>query len=153
MKLHLLLDHAGYMPAFAVITEGKRSDIGVARTLRFPAGTLLLFDRSYVALDRLAQLHRDGVLFVTRLKDAMRFEVLETAPTTSAQDVISDETGYLPGHAAGGKEIFVRRVRYYDREQRREFCFLTNHLELAPETVAALYRERWRIETFFRALK
>jgi transposase len=141
------------IPAYAVITEGKSSDISVARKLSFSPGTLLLFDRGYVALDWLAELHHNHVLFVTRLKEAMRFEVVETAPPSAAKGVLCDETGYLPGHATKGKEIFVRRVRYYDHEQQREFAFLTNHLELAPETVAALYRERWRIETFFRALK
>jgi len=153
VKLHLMLDHAGHMPAYAVITEGKVSDIAVARKLSFPPGTLLLFDRGYVALDWLADLHCNNVFFVTRLKQAMHFEVLETAAQSKAEGVLSDEIGYLPGHAAKGKEIFVRRVRYYDHEQQREFAFLSNHLDLAPETVAALYRERWRIETFFRALK
>lgn len=153
VKLHLLLDHAGHMPAYAVITEGKTSDIAVARQFRFPAGTLLLFDRGYVALDWLADLHHSGVLFVTRLKESMRFEVLETRGAGEAEGVLADDVGYLLGHAEKGKAIFVRRVRYFDHEQKREFVFLTNHLELAPEVVAALYRERWRIETFFRALK
>ena len=111
VKLHLLLDHAGHMPAYAVISEGKTSDIAVARKLSISPGTLLLVDRGYVALDWLAELHHDGVLFVTRLKEAMRFEVLETAPPSAAEGVLSDEVGYLPGHAAKGKEIFVRRVR------------------------------------------
>ena len=153
VNLHLLLDHAGHMPAYAVITEGNTSDIAVARQLDFTPGALLLFDRGYVALDWLAELHRNGVFFVTRLKEAMHFEVLETAAQSKAEGVLSDETGYQPGHAAKGKEIFLRRVRYYDHEQQREFTFLTNHLDLPAETVAALYRECWRIETFFRALK
>lgn len=153
VKLHLLLDHSGHMPAYAVLSRGKISDIAMARKLDFAPGTLLLVDRGYVALDWLAELHNKSVFFVTRLKEAMHFEVLETRGAGEAQGVLADDVGYLPGHAQKGKEIFVRRVRYYDHENQREFAFLTNHLELAPETVAALYRERWRIETFFRALK
>lgn len=164
VKLHLMLDHSGHMPAYAVISEGRKSDIDVARQMSFAPGTVLLVDRGYVALDWLAELDQGEVFFVTRIKKGMRFEVLDgsqpagaagetEAGGSKAEGVLGDETGYLPGHAAKGKEIFVRRVRYRDQEQGREFEFLTNHLELPPETVAALYRERWRIETFFRALK
>ena len=164
VKVHLMLDHSGHMPAYAVISEGKKSDIDVARQMHFAPGTVLLFDRGYVALDWLAELDQGEVFFVTRIKKGMHFEPLERnepakasgnteSGNSNVEGVLADETGYLPGHAAKGKEIFVRRVRYYDKDNHREFEFLTNHLELPPETVAALYRERWQIETFFRALK
>lgn len=153
VKLHLLLDHGGHMPAYAVITEGRVSDIQVARTQRFAPGTILLFDRGYVDLAWLADLAQQRVHFVTRLKKNMHFEVLESYGAGEAEGVLADDVGCLPGHAEKGKQIFVRRVRYYDHEHHREFAFLTNQLDLPAETVAALYRERWRIETFFRSLK
>jgi transposase len=83
----------------------------------------------------------------------MRYEVFESAPHSDAEGELADGTGYLPGHAAQGEVIFVRRVRYYYKEHIREFVFLSNYLQMPRETVTALYQDRWQIETFFRTLK
>ncbi|EQD61993.1 transposase IS4 family protein, partial [mine drainage metagenome] len=68
IKLHLLLDHDGYLPSFAVVTEGKHSELQVARGLRLEAGTILAIDRGYNDYEWFAEMTRDGVFFVTRMK-------------------------------------------------------------------------------------
>jgi hypothetical protein len=69
VKLHLLLDHEGYLPTYVVITEGKRHEATVAKTLTFAPGSILVFDRGYVDYTWFASLTLQGVFFVTRLKD------------------------------------------------------------------------------------
>jgi Transposase DDE domain/Domain of unknown function (DUF4372) len=69
IKLHLLLDHDGYLPRFAVITNGKTHELKVARKLRWEPGTVVVFDRGYIDYDWFAELTRQGVYWVTRLKD------------------------------------------------------------------------------------
>jgi len=61
VKLHLLLDHDGYLPCYAVITEGRRHEVTVARTLTFPPGTILVMDRGYMDFAWFAELTRQGL--------------------------------------------------------------------------------------------
>jgi len=69
VKLHLLLDHDGYLPSFAVITEGKKHEVRVARQMRFALGAILVFDRGYADYQWFTSLTEQGVYFVTRLKE------------------------------------------------------------------------------------
>src|SRR5438067_10487311 len=75
IKLHLLLDHDGYLPSFAVVTEGKTSEIKVAGTLRFASGTILAIDRGYIDYEWFRGLTQEEVYFVTRMKEKDVYEV------------------------------------------------------------------------------
>ncbi|PYU11822.1 MAG: IS4 family transposase [Acidobacteria bacterium] len=153
VKLHLLLDHDGYLPAFAVITEGQRHEVRVARQMQFTPGTLLVFDRGYTDYDWFASLQEQGVHFVTRLKENADYGVVEERPLPQRRGVLRDEVVFFYQLAQAGREAYFRRVEFYDEEQDRVLVFLTNHLGLAAATLAAVYKERWQIELFFRALK
>jgi hypothetical protein len=76
VKLHLLLDHDGYLPCFAVITEGKVSDIKVAHQFRFERGTIVVDDRGYNDYALFGRWTEEGVSFVTRMKDNAVYEVI-----------------------------------------------------------------------------
>ena len=152
VKLHLLLDHDGYLPCYAVITEGKVHEIQVARKLKLQRGAMLVFDRGYTDYGWFQQLTEEGVNFVTRLKDKAAYIVVERRAASGA-GVRADEIIVLEKQAQSETAPFLRRVRYWDQENQRELVFLTNHLELAASTVAAIYKERWQIELLFKALK
>lgn len=119
VKLHLVLDHDGYLPSFAVITEGKQAEITVARKLRFEPGTVLVMDRGYTDYQWFSDLTEQRVHFVTRLKDNAAYEVVEarTPPQNSA--ILKDEVIML--HALAAKNIFLplRRIEVFDRRQRQ----------------------------------
>lgn len=152
VKLHLLLDHDGYLPCYAVITEGKVHEIQVARKLALPRGTMLVFDRGYNDYAWFQRLTEDGVHFVTRMKDTATYVVVEQRET-AGDGVLGDEIIVLQQQAGSDKAPFLRRIRYWDEGQQRELVFLTNHLDLTATTVAAIYKERWQIELLFKALK
>jgi hypothetical protein len=152
VKVHLLLDHDGYLPCYAVITEGKVHEIQVARKLRLERGAMLVFDRGYTDYEWFRQLTEQGVHFVTRLKDNAAYVVAEGRPA-QGEGVQADEVICLEQQARREQYLFLRRVRYWDRENERELVFLTNHLELEAATVAAVYKQRWQIELLFKALK
>jgi hypothetical protein len=152
VKLHLLLDHEGLLPHYAVITEGKTSDISVARKLDLPAGSMLVFDRGYCDYKWFAELDKKGVHFVTRLKENAAYEELETQPA-EGNNVTADKAIVFNQHATADNETFFRVVLVWDEASKREFKFLTNHHELPAETIAAIYKERWQVELFFKALK
>lgn len=154
VKLHLLLDHQGLLPRFALITEGRVHESRVARSLRFEPGTIVVFDRGYTDYDWFAALDAEGVFFVTRLKGNADYGVLERRPVPERSAVRRDEIIFLYKAARGGyQDLFLRRIEVWDEEQKRVLVFLTNHRGFAASTIAAIYRQRWQIELFFKALK
>ena len=153
IKLHLLLDHDGYLPAFAVITEGKTSDIMVARRMRFEPGTVLAIDRGYIDYDWLVDLTRQGVYFVTRLKRNAVLDVVEDRPVPANRRVLKDQIVFFPRHAEPSDAYFFRLVEVWSPEKQESIVFLTNHLEFGATTIAAIYKDRWQVELFFKALK
>ena len=98
VKLHLLLDHDGYLPSYAVITEGKVHEIQVARRLKLQRGAMLVFDRGYTDYGWFQQLTEEGVHFVTRLKDNAAYLVLERRPAVGT-GVRADEIVVLEKQA------------------------------------------------------
>jgi len=154
VKLHLLLDHQGLLPSFALVTEGSVHESRVARSLRFEPGTIVVFDRGYADYDWFAALDAQGVFFVTRLKENADYGVLERRPFPAGSAVRRDEIIFLSKAARGGNlDLFLRRIEVWDEEQKRVLVFLTNHRGFAASTIAAIYRQRWQIELFFKALK
>ncbi len=153
VKLHLLLDHDGYLPSYAVITEGKKHEVRVARQMRFAAGTILVFDRGYTDYEWFANLIQQGVYFVTRLKENADYGVVENLAVPQGRGVRRDQVIFFYKLAKAGIDAYFRRIEFYDEENDRVLVFLTSHMGLAATTIAAVYKERWQIELFFRALK
>ena len=155
VKLHLLLDHDGYLPQFAVITDGKKHDITVARTLHFERGTILVMDKGYADYRWWRQLDQEGVYFVTRLRKDAKYRVdhPRQIPPLHRERIQADEEITLLGCGQVGEGLKLRRVVVWDEDKQEEFTFVTNHQGLAASTVDRIYRDRWQIETFFKSLK
>src|SRR5271157_4281714 len=154
IKLHLLLDHDGYLPSFAVVTEGKHSELAVARGLRLEAGTILAIDRGYNDFDWFAEMTRDGVFFVTRMKTNTVYSVVEECEVPQNGSVLRDQIISLPGLKKAGEEpILFRRIEYWNKDKQEILVFFSNLLHLAASTIASIYKERWQVELFFKALK
>ena len=150
---HLLLDHDGYLPSFAVVTEGKYSELKVARGLPLEAATILAIDRGYNDYAWFAELTRDGVFFVTRIKTNTAYTTVEVCAVPEKGNVLSDQIVSLPALDKDGEEpVLFRRIEYWNADKQEILVFFTN-LYLAASTVAAIYKERWQIELFFKALK
>ena len=153
VKLHLLLDHDGYLPSYAVITDGKQSDIKVARKMKFASGTVLVMDRGYNDYDWFAELTDQEVFFVTRMKDNAVYEVIEKRDVPDKSNVRRDEVIFFMSMAVNGKQYVFRRIEVWDEDQQRTLVFLTNHLNFGSTTIAAVYKDRWKVELFFKAIK
>ena len=154
IKLHLLLDHDGYLPSFAVVTEGKTSEIRVARTLRFDPGTILAIDRGYIDYEWFRELTGQEVYFVTRMKEKAVFAVQEDLEVPQNSNVVSDQIVWFPRLAREGEApVLFRRVEICDEEKGEKIVFLSNLLGFGATTIAAIYKDRWQVELFFKALK
>ena len=152
VKLHLILDHDGYLPRFAVITDGKTSDIEVARRQRFEPGTMLVFDRGYTDFNWWLELSRQKVNFVTRLKDDAEYGVVEERACDPGKGILRDEVILLTKVQEEGPVALMRRIEVQG-DDGETIVFITNNLKLAASTIAAVYRDRWQIELFFKSLK
>lgn len=156
IKLHLLLDHDGYLPSFCVISTGKVHDVTVARTLKFQPGTILVDDRGYNDYQLFGTWTDQGVYFVTRLKDNAVYRVVRNLPVPQKKATVVRKDQIIRFSGPNAKErcaAQLRLVSFYDAEQQRTFQFLTNHFGLAATTIAAIYKDRWAVELFFKALK
>lgn len=154
VKLHLVLDHDGYLPSVAVITNGKHGDVRVARRLRFAPDTILVMDRAYLDFAWFAQLTAQGVYFVTRPMRNMAYAVVEARPVVDRSPIVADEIIRLTGwHALQNCPARLRRIEVAVPETGELLTLLTNHFTFAATTVAAIYKDRWQIELLFKALK
>jgi Domain of unknown function (DUF4372)/Transposase DDE domain len=154
IKLHLLLDHDGYLPSFAVVTDGKHSELQVARGLRLDAGTILAIDRGYNDYEWFAEMTRDSVFFVTRMKTNTIFTVVGECTVPERGNILRDQIVSLPRLERPDEEpMLFRRIEYWNQDKLVILVFFTNLLHLAASTVASIYKERWKVELFFKALK
>jgi hypothetical protein len=154
VKLHLLLDHDGYLPVFGHITDGKTGDVNVAQTLDFPKGSIVALDRGYIDYRLFTRWTREGVFFVSRLKKNADVIALESRPVPQHSRILRDEIIRLKPFEAGRPDLDdLRRVVVWLEDKQEELVLLTNHFGLAASTIAAIYKERWQIELFFKLLK
>lgn len=150
VKLHLMLNHQGCLPKWALVTDGKVSDVRVARELAFEPGTIVVMDRGYVDYRLFGQWCEDGVWFVTRAKSNMSYHAVANRLVPDRGNVLCDEEIELSGQKCPHR---LRRIEVWDEENQKLIVLLTNHKGFAASTIARIYKDRWRIELFFKAIK
>jgi hypothetical protein len=154
VKLHLLLDHDGYLPTFATVTEGDVHEVNVAWELKLPKGSILAVDMGYTDYALFAKWILEGIFFVTRQKGNAAYRVVEDRKVPQNRNILKDQiiefTGY---YAKKDCSHLLRRIEVWDQEFNRTLVLLTNHLKFGATTVSAIYKERWQIEIFFKAIK
>ena len=154
VKLHLLLDHDGYLPSFAVITNGKTPEIEIARQFHFDPGTIIVDDRGYNDYALFGHWTSQSVYFVTRMMQNAVYRVVSENKIPKNRNILKDETIELTGVKASEKCPYrLRRIEFYNPVKEEVLVFLTNNMKLGASTVAAVYKDRWQIELFFKALK
>src|SRR6187402_121144 len=138
VKLHLLLDHDGYLPSYALLTEGKVADVTVAQQLVLPKGSVVVVDRGYNDYTMFERWCAEGVFFVTRLKDNASYVVVERRPVPVHGPILADELIAFQVFQAGRKVVHTyRRIEVWLPDRQETLVLLTNHLEFGPTTIAA----------------
>jgi hypothetical protein len=154
VKAHILLDHDDYLPSYVLITEAKKSDVRVAQSLDLNAGSIVAMDRGYNDYALFGKWTDLEVFFVTRLKENAAYEVVESAMGPLPRKILADQLIRFTGpKAVKDCPHLLRRVVVWDEVNQREIVLLTNLLHFGPTTIAAIYKDRWEIELFFKALK
>jgi transposase len=154
VKMHTLLDLRGNIPSFIHVSDGKLADVHALDLLVPEPGAIYVMDRAYVDFARLHAMHQAGAFFVTRAKSNLKAHRRYSATTDRATGIICDQTIALDGHYA--KQHYperLRRIRFTDAETGKMLVFLTNNFDLPALTIAALYKNRWQVELFFKWIK
>ena len=154
VKMHTLLNIRGDIPEFIHISDGKLADMEALDYIPITPGTFTIMDRGYVDFARLHRFERNKAFFIVRAKKNLNFRRRYSAQVVKATGILCDQTILLTSfYPAQDYPDTLRRIRYFDAEQKRRFVFLTNNFELPALTIAELYRSRWRIELFFKWIK
>jgi hypothetical protein len=154
VKAHVLLDHDDYMPSFVLITEAKLHDSMILPLLRLAQGSIIVMDRAYNHYKQFSEWIAQGVFFVTRMKDNAAYRVVEKRNVPKNRNILADEIIKLTGTQSQEKcPHYLRRIVVWDADKNREIVLLTNHFDFGATTIADIYKERWQIELFFKALK
>ena len=153
IKLHTLLDHDGHIPAFVQVTDAKTPDLVVARLLKLPSGSIMVFDRGYIDFSWFGGLHEQDQFFVTRMKRNISYKVMERHEVDRSKGLTSDQVILLTGAKAKECPIALRRIGYRDPETGKHYVFLTNIRHLVAKTICDIYHDRWQIELFFKWIK
>ncbi len=156
-KCHLRLDLQSFLPRFALVTKAGDADAKRAREVcaGVQAGEIVIFDKAYLDYGHLMDLDRREVIWVTRAKERLQFEVMKNLPVAKGGKIVSDElVGVKNAASQKAYPQLLRRVTAWVEVDGKErlMVFLTNQLTWSPESVAELYRCRWQIEVFFKHL-
>jgi IS4 transposase len=154
VKAHVLLDHDDYLPRYVLITEARRSDVKMADAFPLNPGSIVAIDRGYNDYALFGNWTAQEIYFVTRLKDNAVYQVEQECAVPANRNILSDQLIRFTGEKAQKDcPCLLRRVVVWDAVNQREIVLLTNLLEFGPTTIAAIYKDRWEIELFFKALK
>jgi hypothetical protein len=153
IKLHCEYELEKQIPTVVIMTDGKCSDIRIARKMSFEKGTILVVDRGYIDYSWLNQLNLQGVFFVTRLKENVKYRVIERLPANKKAGITSDQIIRIIGSKANCIPVELRRIRFKNPVDGNVYEFLTNIFNLASTTIADIYKARWDIELFFKWIK
>jgi hypothetical protein len=152
-KRHAVLEWGQRIPSQLVLTPGKVHEANPAVKVTWEAGWTYVQDRGYVSFRRLQQILQAQAHFVVRLKRGLDWTIVERRPVPAARQrgdlrLLSDWTV----RRAGWPEVELRIVSYRLPDGRL-VRVLTDRFDLAAASVAQLYKERWKIENWWRWIK
>jgi len=154
IKLHVGLNHNGYLPEFVTVTEGKAHDVTIGRTLEFPKGSIVAIDKGYTDYAWYKQLTDKGIFFVTRLKTNAAYRVVSRQSVLKNKGLTCDQIIEFTGIQTAKKcPVQLRRIGYRDAETGKRYIFLTNNFKLSAKSIADIYKARWQVELFFKWIK
>jgi len=154
IKMHTLLDLRGPIPSFVEITPAKIHEVNILDILIPEAGSFYIMDRGYTDFEKLYRFHRFCAFFIIRAKDNLKGVRIYSHTIDKSTGLRSDQTIRLKNYyVSKDYPEYLRRVRFFDSIHNQYYVFLTNNFFLPALTIAQAYKQRWKIELFFKWIK
>ena len=154
VKAHVLLDLRGSIPTFIEITDGSVHDVNILDLITIEPGAIYVMDRGYLDMDRLYSIHQQCAFFITRAKGNTAMQRVYSRPVDKSTGLRCDQSVRFTVYKSK-KEYpeLIRRIKFFDEETGNTYVFLTNNFELDALLITQLYKERWKVELFFKWIK
>jgi transposase len=154
IKLHTQYDVRTSIPVFMDVSPASVHDVNWLDKINYESGSFYIFDRGYIDFTRLYTIHQCSSFFVIRARNDLKFKRLYSSAIDKSSGIRCDQIGQLQWfYSIKGYPEKIRRIKFYDKDQKRTFVFLTNNINLKAEQIASLYKDRWKIELFFKWIK
>ncbi len=156
IKSHTVINADEKVPNLVWFTSAATHDHQFLEKLKCDEHTVYIFDKGYNDYKAFEHFTNQKTGFVTRIKENAKFELTQTndIPENIHSGVLSDEIIEVEVNKEGVKTTLkLRKIKYYDREHKRSFEFISNLFEFRADTIAALYKIRWQIELLFKQIK
>jgi len=154
VKMHTLLDLRGPIPSFAEITDIKIHDVEILDILIPESGSFYIMDRGYLDFKRLYSMEQASSFFVIRSKKNIKHRRLYSRKVDKTSGLCCDQTVVLTGKYT--RKYYpdkIRRIVFWDEKREKRLIVFTNNFFLSAKIIARLYRERWKVELFFKWIK
>lgn len=157
-KAHILLRFKDQLPCFIHMTAAKENDKVFLPKFKLPTGSIIVMDRGYNSYKQYAQWSKDKIMWVTRLHPRSVYSVERKLPVTADEHkkgIRSDSIIALGNPKTEHLNAIqkVRMVRFFDKDTKKEFLFISNNLSINSLTICDIYKKRWEIEMFFKRIK
>ena len=154
IKLHTLFDINAQIPVFIHITQANVHDVNAMDVIDYEPFAYYIFDRAYVDYERLFRITKANAYFVVRAKSNMKFKRMYSNKVDKSTGIRYDQTGKIEGfYTSKDYPENIRKVKFFDSENKKNLIFLTNNFELSAQDIALLYKQRWQVELFFKWIK
>jgi len=150
IKITVKVDHQGKIPCFVVVSNAREHDINGIQEVPLESGDVLVFDRGYTDYGYFRLLCEEKIWFVTRLKCNAVYKYVKKREIKKGGNILSDYEIIIPSLS---KELVFRKIISRDPETGKKIVLLTNNFQWSSSTIGAIYKDRWQIELFFKALK
>jgi len=152
IKMHTMINALEDVPCLVRFSSAATHDHTFLKELNLEKGSFVVFDKAYNDYLQYLQWTRDDIYFVTRQKDNAVYTSIEEFDLSDATSdaVLKDERISVQKKE---KTVELRRIAYWDSQKQKVYEFISNHFELEPDKIAAIYKHRWQIETMFKRLK
>lgn len=154
VKLHTLLDIRTSIPTFIYITSGNIHDVNILDIIPIETSAIYVIDKGYIDFERLFNLKNNNAFFITRAKKNFASQRIYSHDVSKYENIVYDQTVKLTG--VKSSTLYpeqMRKIKFIDKENDKELIFLTNNFSLDADTIAKLYKNRWKIELFFKWIK
>ncbi len=154
VKLHTLLDIRTSIPTFIYITPGKVHDVNILDLISIETSAFYIIDKGYIDFERLFTLKNKNAYFITRAKKNLACQRIYSHDVSKYENIKYDQTVKLTGVKTS--TLYpeqIRKIKFIDKENDKELIFLTNNFSLDADMISRLYKDRWKIELFFKWIK